>query len=91
MTTREQDENRIIRKTSECMARKLRARREHGDWKPAEIDDLYVRLGQELGELMMAIEGGETPEAVFDEGADCQNIIAMVCDVYALRRKENAH
>lgn len=84
--TRVQDETRIIDATAVAMRRKLREHEGKGPWTDNAVEGLMFRLGEELVEFVAAVEGDMSVRDVEDEGADVQNFVAMIVDVYRRAR-----
>lgn len=67
------------------MEEKLGENRRKGDregWLAQDLDALEGGLSEEVGELLMAVFNGESPEAVWREAADVANTAMMIADKY---------
>jgi len=57
----------------------LRTKRK--SWKGMDIDTLFSKLIEEVGEIAkLRVEGGYTPEEMILECADAANILMMIAD-----------
>lgn len=68
---------------AEQMENKLAENRHKGDaagWRGMTIDQLQARLFEEAHELIVAIQTGQSPDAVIREAADVGNFAMMIAD-----------
>lgn len=70
------------------MGAKLRKNAHKGGWEQDDIRSLVMRLYEEIGELVKAINDNESWSTILDESADVANFAMMIQDRYRIMQGE---
>lgn len=71
---------REVRTFAERMERALRANEHKGGWQAMAPEQLYLRVIEELDELLKEIQWNGDPEKIAAEAADAANFLMMIAD-----------